>query len=338
MADSRYSDLTRPPLSEVALRRALVRPGELWTQVQVVQRTGSTNADLVAAATGGAPEGAVLVAEKQDAGRGRLGRVWTSPPRAGLHVSVLLRPGRESSGRPPLPAARYGWLPLLAGLALVGTVRRLARVEAALKWPNDLLVAPGNGPDVGSAGVRDDDSGSVVGRDADADTAVGQDGDTGSAADCGAGPGGPAVPSRKCAGILAEAVPDPGGSAPAVVLGIGLNVTLRADELPRADATSLELVGGSCTDRDPLLRGLLRELASWYERFRAAAGDPVGSGLAAGYRAGCVTLGRTVRVELPGGKLLTGTATDIDADGRLLVTPADGVPVALAAGDVTHVR
>ncbi len=326
MADSQYSDLTRPPLSETALRRALVRPGELWTQVEVVQRTGSTNADLVAAAADGAPEGVVLVAEQQDAGRGRLGRVWTSPPRAGLHVSVLLRPGREDPehGRPPVPAARYGWLPLLAGLALVGTVRRLALLEVALKWPNDLLVARAAGPD--DEPMPTDDGAGPSGAGASG------------AGASGAGRDAAALPSAKCAGILAEAVPDPGGSAPAVVLGIGLNVTLRADELPRADATSLELSGASCTDRDPLLRGLLRELATWYGRFRAAAGDPVDSGLAAGYRADCVTLGRTVRVELPGGEFLTGTATDIDADGRLLVTPEDGAPVALAAGDVTHVR
>ncbi|MGA8117467.1 MAG: biotin--[acetyl-CoA-carboxylase] ligase, partial [Actinocatenispora sp.] len=233
MALSRYSDLTRPPLSEGALRRALVRPGELWTGITVVDSTGSTNTDLVAAATGGAPEGQVLVAERQEAGRGRLGRVWTSPARAGLHVSVLLRPGRADPTRswPEVPAGRYGWLPLLAGVALAGTVRRLAAVEVALKWPNDLLVAPDGGH-----------------------------------------------PVDKCAGILAEAVPDPDATAPAVVVGMGVNVTLRADELPRADATSLELADGDCTDRDPLLRGLLRELASWYDRFRAAAGDPVGSG------------------------------------------------------------
>lgn len=289
--ESPYTDLDRPPLSAARLERALVGPDGPWTGIRVVASTGSTNVDVAAEAAAGAPEGLVLVAERQEAGRGRLGRVWTSPARAGLHVSVLLRPGRPDGDRPAVPATRYGWVPLLAGVALVGTVRRLAAVEAALKWPNDLLVAP--------AGER---------------------------------------PTRKCAGILAEAVPDPEGSAPAVVLGIGLNVSLRADELPRADATSLALAGARLTDRDPLLRGLLRDLASWYERFRAAAGDPVGSGLLAGYREACATLGRTVRVELPDDTTLTGTASDVDADGRLVVTPAGGVPVPLAAGDVTHVR
>src|SRR5215469_17975770 len=152
---SPYARLDRPPLSAAALRRALVRPGELWTAVEVRERTGSTNADVAAAARAGTPEGLVVVAEQQTAGRGRLDRRWESPPRAGLAFSVLLRPA--------VPASRLGWLPLLAGVALVEAVRRQAEVDAVLKWPNDLL-----------------------------------------------------VDERKCAGILAEAVPEP---APAAVLG-----------------------------------------------------------------------------------------------------------------------
>jgi BirA family transcriptional regulator, biotin operon repressor / biotin---[acetyl-CoA-carboxylase] ligase len=129
---SRYSDLDRPPLSESALNRALVRPGSLWTGVTVVEATGSTNADLARSATEGAEEGAVLVAEEQSSGRGRLGRVWTTPPRAGLTFSILLRP--------TVPATSYGWLPLLFGVAAASAVRRLAEVDVRLKWPNDLLI------------------------------------------------------------------------------------------------------------------------------------------------------------------------------------------------------
>ncbi|MGH3738534.1 MAG: biotin--[acetyl-CoA-carboxylase] ligase, partial [Micromonosporaceae bacterium] len=64
----------RTPLDEAALRRAVLRPDGLWSSLRVVERTASTNADLVAAARGGAAEGAVLAAERQTAGRGRLGR------------------------------------------------------------------------------------------------------------------------------------------------------------------------------------------------------------------------------------------------------------------------
>ena len=88
----RWSDLGRPPLDAAVLGAALTRDSALWRSLEVVPEAGSTNADLIAAAKQDAPEGAVLVAEHQVAGRGRLDRVWTSPPRAGLTVSVLLRP------------------------------------------------------------------------------------------------------------------------------------------------------------------------------------------------------------------------------------------------------
>lgn len=114
--------------------------GGLWTAIDVVTSTGSTNADLLARATAepDAPEGQVLVAEEQTAGRGRLGRTWTSVPGAALTFSVLLRPAT-------VPPARRGWLPLLAGVAVASAVRSVTEgggggVEAVLKWPNDVLV------------------------------------------------------------------------------------------------------------------------------------------------------------------------------------------------------
>jgi BirA family transcriptional regulator, biotin operon repressor / biotin---[acetyl-CoA-carboxylase] ligase len=110
----------------------LVRPGSLWREVRVVEETGSTNADLLVQAGAGTAEGLALVAEAQTAARGRLGRRWTSPPRAALTFSVLLRP----RGVPP---ARLGWMPLLAGVAAAAAVREVTGVDAALKWPNDLL-------------------------------------------------------------------------------------------------------------------------------------------------------------------------------------------------------
>lgn len=131
--DNRWSDLERPPLNVTSLRRALVRPGSLWTSLDVVTTTGSTNSDLVGRAAG-LDEGAVLVAEEQSAGRGRLDRSWSAPARSGLFFSVLLRPGDG------VPAERWGWLPLLTGVAVAGGLSRSAGVDTALKWPNDLLV------------------------------------------------------------------------------------------------------------------------------------------------------------------------------------------------------
>jgi BirA family biotin operon repressor/biotin-[acetyl-CoA-carboxylase] ligase len=115
------------------LRRELLRPGGLWRAVDVVDRTGSTNADLAQRARAGAPGGAVLVADFQDAGRGRLDRTWLAPRGSGVAMSVLLRP-RD------VDAARWTWLPLLSGLAVAEGLRRAAGVPAVLKWPNDVLV------------------------------------------------------------------------------------------------------------------------------------------------------------------------------------------------------
>ncbi|KUN08455.1 biotin--acetyl-CoA-carboxylase ligase [Streptomyces yokosukanensis] len=276
--DSRWSDLDRPPLNAAALRRALVREGSLYREVDVVQRTGSTNADLVARAVAGAAgEGTVLVAEEQTAGKGRLDRRWTAPPRSGLFFSVLLRPAE-------VPVARWGWLPLLTGVAVATGLSRAAGVDTALKWPNDLLVTVGG-------------------------------------------------EERKAGGILAERAGEDG-----VVIGVGINVTLRADELPVPQAGSLALAGAVGTDRDPLLRAVLRSLEDWYGRWRAAGGDPSAGGLQEAYAAGCATLGRAVRAELPGDRAIVGEAVAVDGDGRLVIATEAGVQEPVGAGDIVHLR
>lgn len=104
-----------------------------WARVDVTESTDSTNADLLADTS--APDRSVLVAEHQRAGRGRFDRTWTSPPRAGLTFSALLRPDA--------PMADWGWLPLLAGVALRDAVAAATGLETGLKWPNDLLAVDG---------------------------------------------------------------------------------------------------------------------------------------------------------------------------------------------------
>ncbi|MFF0214047.1 biotin--[acetyl-CoA-carboxylase] ligase [Streptomyces vinaceus] len=271
-----WSSLERPPLGGAALERALVGDGGLWTSVEVVASTGSTNSDLAARAAR-LPEGAVLVAEEQTAGRGRLDRSWVAPPRSGLFFSVLLKPGDS------VPQERWGWLTLLAGVAVASGLSRAAGVDTALKWPNDLLV-----------------------------TVNGEE--------------------RKTGGILAERVGD------GVVIGIGLNVTLTDEELPVPEAGSLVLAKAAVTDREPLLKAVLRALEQWYGDWRAAGGDPAASGLQEAYAADCVTLGRHVRADLPGGRTLTGTAEAVDADGRLVIRTAEDEHEAVGAGDVVHLR
>ena len=127
------------PLDADRLRAAACAPGGGWARLDVVARTGSTNADLLAGARDpvGAPDRTVLAAEHQESGRGRRTRLWEARPSEGLTVSMLLRP-RE------VPPPARGWAPLLAGLALVGAVAEVGSldVDAALKWPNDLLLGP----------------------------------------------------------------------------------------------------------------------------------------------------------------------------------------------------
>ncbi|MCF6744593.1 biotin--[acetyl-CoA-carboxylase] ligase [Blastococcus sp. KM273128] len=139
---------------------------------------------------------------------------------------------------------------------------------------------------------------------------------------------------RKLAGILAEAVTRPGG--PAVVVGVGLNVSTSAAELPET-GTSLSVVTGGTVDRGPVLLGFLRAFERRYRGWVEALGDPVVSGLARDYLAWSSTVGSTVEVTMPDGSALVGTARAIDWDGRLVVDSADGT-VELASGDVRHVR
>lgn len=122
--------MERAPLDVEALRVAL---SERWQCVDVVDQTGSTNTDLIADPA--APDRSLLAAEDQVAGRGRLDRTWVTPPRAGLTFTALLRPNT--------PMATWGWLPLLAGVALHDAVGEVTGVDTQLKWPNDLLAEDG---------------------------------------------------------------------------------------------------------------------------------------------------------------------------------------------------
>jgi BirA family biotin operon repressor/biotin-[acetyl-CoA-carboxylase] ligase len=130
---------------------------------------------------------------------------------------------------------------------------------------------------------------------------------------------------RKVCGILAEFVASP---SPAVVVGMGLNVSQARDEFPVDTATSLALVGVSAT-RAEVVRAVLEQLARVYGEW-----DANGWGAVRGaYEAGCVTLGRHVRVELPDGTSVAGVATAVLDDGRIVVGSRT-----FAAGDIHHLR
>ncbi len=118
------------------------RAASISPRVQVTERTGSTNADVIAAARSDPdawPHLSVLLTTDQTAGRGRLDRTWTAPPESALAVSVLVRV-------PDVPPPARGWIPLAAGAAMTRAVLEQLRGtghSAALKWPNDVLLDGG---------------------------------------------------------------------------------------------------------------------------------------------------------------------------------------------------
>ena len=264
--------MDRAPLNLASLREQLAGPGLPVHRLDVVQTTGSTNADLLARhAAGEAIAGVVLLAEDQSAGRGRNGRSWSAPPRSQIALSI----GVSAEGVPP---SAWGWLPLLTGVALVDAIRQTTGVEAGVKWPNDVLVGTG-----------------------------------------------------KLAGILAEVA----SPEPVIVVGLGLNVTLTPDEAPDPRATSLQMLGASMLDRDVLAATILRELTTRIQHWQHAHGpDP---DLVEDYRSRSLTLGARVRAILPGDREIIGTATQVDATGRLLID-TDTEVVTVSAGDITHLR
>ena len=180
------------------------------------------------------------------------------------------------------------------------------------------------------------------------------------------------IDGRKCAGILGEAVED------AVVVGAGINVSIGADELPRADATSLLLVAGAAAgptvpvpvpvpapesvmrptgtagempaagatdlglpawlDRARLFAGILDHFGNLLDRWVAADGNVDASGVRGQYRTHCSTLGARVRLILPGGAELITRAVDVGADGALLTEDDAGRRASYSAADVVHLR
>jgi len=240
--------------------------------VEVLETTTSTNAVAAERAREGAPEGLVVVAEHQTAGRGRLNRTWETPARSALTFSMVLRP--------EVAPADWPWLPLLTGHVVAKTLIA-AGYAAGVKWPNDVLIG-----------------------------------------------------DQKIAGILLERVETDTG--PAAVVGVGLNVSLTAEEMPVPSGTSLLLASGAAPERTALLVSLLRSLREAYDAWQAGGAEATAR-LRSSYVAACVTIGREVRVEMPSGEPLTGRAAGVDASGRLVVAGASGETV-VGAGDVVHVR
>ncbi|MDO5286110.1 MAG: biotin--[acetyl-CoA-carboxylase] ligase [Actinomycetia bacterium] len=139
----------------------------------------------------------------------------------------------------------------------------------------------------------------------------------------------PADKERKVCGILAEGV---GGPEPGVVVGLGVNVHQRRDQLPVDTATSLHLAGLEVS-REQVVRAVLDGIGAAYLAWEADGWAAVGPR----YRRRCVTIGRQVRVLLPGDQQVAGEVVSVLDDGRIQLRTG-GRLVAYAAGDVQHVR
>jgi BirA family biotin operon repressor/biotin-[acetyl-CoA-carboxylase] ligase len=262
--------------------------GTRFADVQWYDEIDSTNTELLDRARREAPEGMVLIADLQTAGRGRRGRRWTAPPGTSLMMSVLLRP---PSG--PLPPSRAGLVTLAVGLAAADACEQVSGVRPRLKWPNDLVIV-----------------------------------------------------DRKLAGILAESISTQ-GLLSALVVGMGLNTGW--PEVPaelEGIATSLNLEAGAPVDRALLARRVLEGLEVRYELLCRTGGAGAAAVLDEA-RWNSATLGRRVRVSLeaepPGapardGHSLEGVASDLDPEGRLLITDDAGAVHTVAVGDVVHLR
>lgn len=333
-------DLNRPGLDGPVLKAALMHPQGCFGRVEVVASSGSTNTELAAGAANVDeywPDLSVLIADAQPAGKGRMGRSWDVPAGAAMISSVFLRPAEQAAAAGPgtSPGAGhgaghgdafaptgYGWLSILAGVALCGAVRSLTGVPAELKWPNDVVVG---------------------GRKLAGILAQLVPAKLVSAATAGPGAGVPRGAQGAAGthgGLRVQA-------GPGVVVGAGVNVSLQAGELPTDRATSLLLENATTLDRNLLLPAYLNHFAELYRDFAAVGGDalrPLAGGRGQGRSVlelaqECMsTLGQEVRAELPGGAMLHGTATALGPDGGLLLRDAAGTVHAVSAGDVIHLR
>ena len=267
-------------MTALDLERIRTALADDFTTIDFVEKTGSTNTDLMQATN--VADGTVLLADEQLSGKGRLGRSWTAPAGSQVIFSVLLLP--ES-------LEHLGTLPLAAGLAVTDSIE-----GTVLKWPNDVHI----------------DGNKLCGILAEAGP-VGQAFKAAPKTELTMVEVGKAE-VNKAEVNKAELNKAVGGAAPSarVVVGMGINVTLTREDLPIEKATSLALEGRD-TDRTELaitvLKNLRRRIVQWENQ------DPQ---LLRDYRAVCSSLGQEVRLETPSGDV-TGHVDEIGEDGRIMV-------------------
>jgi BirA family transcriptional regulator, biotin operon repressor / biotin---[acetyl-CoA-carboxylase] ligase len=245
-------------------------PGRIGWRIEYFDEVGSTQRVAADMAAEGAEHGTVVIAERQNAGRGRLGRSWHSPAGVSLYVTMILRP--------TLALSEVSLLSLTAGVAAAETLEPEASGLVGLKWPNDIWL---NG--------------------------------------------------RKAGGIIAEAVTE-AGALVCVLLGIGLNINLAAEDIPpelEDKATSLLIATGHRGDRVALAERLFDTLDKRYAE-TVAGGF---ASLRARYEKYFVLKGRRVAV-VDSTSRLSGEVAGVDDDGALMLVTETG-QVRILTGDVS---
>lgn len=244
------------------------------SRLRCFDETDSTNLQACRLGDEGEDEGLVVIAERQTAGKGRMGRSWESPAGVNLYASILLRP--------PILPFEAPRLTFLSAVAVCRAIELTTDLRPTVKWPNDVLI---NG--------------------------------------------------AKVAGLLNEMSAET-DRVNYVVLGIGVNLNMTADQFPadlRYPATSLATAAGCPVARLAFTRALLREIDRLYRVFLDSGSAPImteWTGL-------CAMTGQPVQVD-SGRNIISGTMAGLAEDGALLVRTAAGKIETVYAGDVRPVR
>jgi BirA family biotin operon repressor/biotin-[acetyl-CoA-carboxylase] ligase len=261
-------DLLEPAEIRDGLDTTILGRGE----IHCLGLTDSTNRQAKILAQKGAPEGTLVLADRQTQGRGRMGRSWDSP-RGGIFLSLVLRPA--------LPPFEAPAITLVAGVAASETLVHLTGLEARIKWPNDILIK-----------------------------------------------------DRKIAGILTE-ISSEMDAIDHVVMGIGINVNLTADDLApevRPLATSVCIGAGREFSRVALIQEFLKRFDRDYARLQSESFSAVRQR----WKALTDIIGRRVRVEMIG-RVCEGVVADVDQEGGLILEDKAGDLCRVISGDVVYV-
>ncbi len=265
--------LIKSPEFSIEELKTLIK-GDFGKEIVFRETIDSTNTLATELAEKGVAHGTLVLADNQTKGKGRLGRMWLSPPKSNIYMSIILRP--------EIAPKDATMLTMMSAVAAANAVRKATGLKADIKWPNDLLVS-----------------------------------------------------DKKLGGILTELKSDPDRVIFSVI-GIGINVNIKQNNFPsdiRPIATSVREEMGKSYPRTLLIAGILEEMEKWYKVLIKKGRMPV----LEEWKKLSSTLGRKVKATV-GNEIFTGTATDIDEEGMLILKLQSGVLKRISAGDITMLR